>query len=204
MHAPTSPSDTRERDMAAIRACLQGNQAAFRELFERYHQSVYRLVYRYLRSEQDALDVTQEVFIKTYHSLASFEGRSSFYTWLRQISVNKAIDFARSRKKREVSLDESLTPASKRGSDVSPHGRLQSKELDNALSEALAGISEKHRKVFCLFTFDGLAYKDIASELDISIGTVMSRLYYARKKLQAKLGSFLDAGAVLRGSTHEG
>ncbi len=199
MHA--SQTDTRERDSRAIAACLEGDQGAFRELFDRYHQRVYRLVYRYLRNDQDALDVTQEVFIKTYHRLDTFEGRSSFYTWLRQIAVNKAIDFSRARKKREVSLDESLTAAP--GPGQSPASELQERELDEALSEALAQISEKHRRVFCLFTFEGLAYKDIATRLDISIGTVMSRLYYARKKLQAKLGAFLEPGAVLRGTSSE-
>lgn len=141
------------------------------------------------RNQDDAMDVVQDTFVKAHRSLARFERRASIGTWLCQIAAHQAIDLGRRRKvRRAETLEEGLVKGGAPGS--APAEKAQASELKAALDEALGELSEKHRMVFVLYTVKGLSYKEIASTLEISIGTVMSRLFYARKNLQRRLAEF--------------
>ncbi len=175
-----------------------GDADAFEALFRRYRERVYRVVWGYVRNEEDALDVTQDAFLKAYRKLAAFEGKSSFFTWVTQIAINRAIDVSRKRKRRkDIPLEQSHDRGeASRLPGRSPPSRppsagVEQEELERLFRRALESLSDKHRTVFLLHTQQGLAYKEIARTLDISIGTVMSRLHYARKRLQRALGAYL-------------
>ena len=185
----------RAEDVGLIDRALKGEGSAFESLFEKYREKVYRVVYGYIHDKDDALDVTQEAFIKAFKNLPGFERESGFYTWLTRIAINLAIDFRRRRaRKKVVALEDYMDPEAKVGGASGapdPERRLEEKELRERYFEALEQLSEKHRTVFLLHTVEGMAYKEIASSLDISIGTVMSRLHYARKRLQELLADYL-------------
>ena len=184
------------RDEELIARCLKGEEQAFERLYYKYCDRIYHLVYRIVLNKEDALDVVQEVFMKAFQSLSQFEGRSSFYTWLCRIAMNKAIDCARQRKK-SLSYEE-LTQGEENHSqgwdakEVSPSDLVGRKELEKAFWKALAELPEIHRSVFVLYTWEGLSYKEIGEVLQCSLGTVMSRLHYARKKLQKLLESWSE------------
>jgi RNA polymerase sigma-70 factor (ECF subfamily) len=185
------PSD--EEDLARVRDYLGGNGAAFDFLFEKYREKVYRIAYRFVRNKEDALEVTQDVFLRVYTSIKGFKTGSKFFTWLYRITVNRAIDFTRQRKSRGVQeiepaiLEAEGRPLPGRSGVRDPSELAEERELDEKLSQAVEGLSAKHRAVFVLHTTEELSYKEIAQVLGCSIGTVMSRLFYARRKLQEAL-----------------
>ena len=136
-----------------------------------------------VRNEHDARDLAQEGFLKAWHSIRQFEGRSSFYTWLYSITVNLAIESLRRRGRcLEVELDHAI-PSSLPG----PRANYQRTEFREHLNAALAKLSPEHRVVIVLKEIEDLQYHEIAEILNISVGTVMSRLFYGRKKLQSIL-----------------
>ena len=188
--------ESRAEDQGLVERARKGDNAAFALLFEKYREKVFRVSFGYLHDKEEALDITQEAFIKAFKSLAGFEGKSGFYTWLTQIAINLAIDARRKRARRKVvALEDYMDPREKLGGSAppqSPEARVAEKELRERYFEALEQISEKHRTVFLLHTVEGMAYKEIAEALEISIGTVMSRLHYARKHLQDLLGEYLQ------------
>ncbi len=141
------------------------------------------MVYGMVRNEPDAWDLAQEAFVRAWHSIHRFEGRSSFYTWLYSLTVNLAIDALR-RKRRcvEVELDDTI-PCSL----PSPRANYRRTEIRQHLDAALAQLSPEHRAVIVLKEIEDLQYREIAEILNLSIGTVMSRLFYGRKKLQSIL-----------------
>ena len=161
---------------------LSGRKEALAELFRRYRQDVYEIAYRFTSNRDDALEITQEVFMKLIEGLESFRRGSRFFTWLYRIAVNQSIDFLRRRKRRAaVPLEEGELRNLRRGTD--PVQRAQSAELSERLREALGKLSEKHRTVLILHGMENLSYREIAQVVGCSIGTVMSRLFYARKRL---------------------
>jgi RNA polymerase sigma-70 factor (ECF subfamily) len=168
-----------------------GDRAALDELFRRYRQPAYRVAYRLLGNEPDALDAVQEGFVKALTHLPSFQGRSSFKTWLLRVVSNAALDLGRQRGRREA---QSLESAAAEGAE-SPRlltadecGRgLERADMRRALDRALAKLPEAQRQTFVLHADAGLSYREVAEVLGISLGTVMSRLYYARQKLRAHL-----------------
>jgi RNA polymerase sigma-70 factor, ECF subfamily len=188
-------AEARAADAALIDRALAGDGAGFEQLFEKYREKVYRVVFGYLHDKEEALDVVQEAFIKAFRNLPSFERESGFYTWLTRIAINLAIDARRRRaRKKVVPLDEHVDPTERPGgggAEPDPAQGVTDKELKERYLRALDELSEKHRTVFLLHTVEGMAYKEIASALEISIGTVMSRLHYARKKLQELLADYL-------------
>jgi RNA polymerase sigma-70 factor (ECF subfamily) len=186
-HCPAVPSD----DLLLGRFSA-GDRLALDELFRRYRQPAYRVAYRLLGNEADALDAVQEGFVKALTHLHGFQGRSSFKTWLLRVVSNAALDLGRQRGRREtVRLD-----ASDNG-EASPSPRLLSMDevgkgleradLRRALDRALNSLSEAQRQTFVLYADAELSYREVADALGISIGTVMSRLYYARQKLRVFL-----------------
>jgi RNA polymerase sigma-70 factor (ECF subfamily) len=175
-------------DQELLEAYAQGERGALEELFGRHRAAAYRVAYRRLGNEADALDAVQEGFIKALRHLGSLRQGASFKTWLLRIVMNVAIDLRRGRDRRRSG---GLEAARQRSPQVEvPSGVAQSLEdadLRRLLEEALAALPEPHRKTFILHADADLAYREVAEVLGIPIGTVMSRLYYARRKLQAFL-----------------
>ena len=178
-------------DETLVGLARQGSSPACQELFRRHRGVAYRVAYRLLGHEADALDAVQEGFIKALTHLHGFQGRSSFKTWLLRVVSNAALDLGRQRGRREaLSLD--VAPADEAFSprlltaDESGLG-LERADLRMQLDRALQVLSEPQRQTFVLHAEAGLSYREVAEVMDISIGTVMSRLYYARQKLRAYL-----------------
>jgi RNA polymerase sigma-70 factor (ECF subfamily) len=170
-------------------ACFaSGHRHALDELFRRYRQPAYRVAYRLLGNEADALDAVQEGFVKALTHLHGFQGRSSFKTWLLRVVSNAALDLGRQRSRRDaVSLDAPRNSdlSDSRLLSVDEAGRgLERADLRRQLEQALNSLSEVQRQTFVLFADGELSYREIAESMQTSIGTVMSRLFYARQKLR--------------------
>ena len=167
-----------------ISQAQQGDQAAFEGLVTRYEKQVYHQALRLLGHPEDAADVTQEVFLKVWRSLPAFQGDSSFATWLYRLTDNAAIDLLRREKKRrgDASLDdeEYQWDATLADPEASPERKLEQQELRRAVSEGLNRLSEEHRRVLVLREINGLSYEEIAAVLDLTAGTVKSRIARAR------------------------
>jgi RNA polymerase sigma-70 factor (ECF subfamily) len=170
-----------------VRRAREGDAAAREELFHRYRSDSYRVAYRQLGHEQDALDVVQEAMLKAFSGLGEFDGRSGFRTWLLKIVTNTALDWGRRRKRRPgfqagESPDKNQDPAAE-----DPARGLYQQDLRRALDQALSRLTPTIRSTFVLFAEAGMSYKEIAEAQNVPIGTVMSRIHAARAKLQADL-----------------
>jgi RNA polymerase sigma-70 factor (ECF subfamily) len=179
-----------------IALAQQGDQSAFEQLLDRYQKPVYHQALRLLNNPEDAADVTQEVFIKVWRSLPSFRGESEFSTWLHKLTDNTAIDLLRREKKRrgDSSLDDDENSLSLPADPApTPHQEAERKELREAVAAAMEELSEEHRSVLVLREINGLSYEQIGEILDLSPGTVKSRLARARislAKILQKPGNF--------------
>jgi RNA polymerase sigma-70 factor (ECF subfamily) len=170
-------------DLELTRRSQAGDTEAFDQLVTRYRTKVFNLVYGMVRNEHDAWDLAQEGFLKAWRSIHRFEGRSSFYTWLYRIALNLTVESLRRKGLREeVELDDTITPFL-----PGPRVNCQRTEIRECVHAALARLSPEHRAVVALKDLEGLQYQEVAEGLNISIGTVMSRLFYARKHLQSLL-----------------
>jgi RNA polymerase sigma-70 factor (ECF subfamily) len=173
----------------------QGDREAFRVLVERYQRRIAALAMGMLRNREDALDIVQDTFTKAFQSLDKFKGDSSFYTWVYRIGVNLCIDHQR-RESRYVQLggnddeanDELVPPSPDEVQRNQPFENARSTEIGARLSEAINELTPEHRAVILLREVDGLSYEEISQVLDCPKGTVMSRLHYARRHLQTRLG----------------
>lgn len=187
-----------------VRRAKRGDEKAFRTLMERYRRKVYSIAYGMVHNPEAAYDISQEVFIKVYRYLGSFQGSSSFYTWLYRISVNLSIDWLRKQGRHDqVDFDDSLLRREPDGAealvvptlqDSDPLKALGRKELRGQIARAFESLSEKHRAVLLLREVEGLSYDEIARTLKIHKGTVMSRLHHARRNLQRVLRSYVKSG----------
>lgn len=176
----------------------RGDMAAYDELVQRYQQRIYATVYHMTSNHEDANDLAQEAFIKAYQALKSFKGGSSFYTWVYRIAVNKTINFLKQRKNRtHMSLndldfnaenDPDLVALT---SEKTPRREANLTELQEKLNEAMQQLSEQHRLVVTLHDVQGLSHEEIAAIMECNIGTVRSRLFYARQQLQGYLSDYL-------------
>jgi RNA polymerase sigma-70 factor, ECF subfamily len=191
------PVDDRE----LVEAARKGDRDAFRILFERYHRRAYALAFGVLRHQDDALDVVQDAFIKAHRYLDKFEGNSSFYTWLYRIVMNLAIDHLRKhRRNRPVELDEQHLDEAMSGDDAllpkilgsNPGRALLDKEIRARIDKALGELSENHRAVLVMRELEGLSYEEMAQSMGCSKGTIMSRLFHARKNMQKQLVDLVD------------
>ena len=181
-------------DRGLVVAVLDGDATAFRGLVERYQGKVYTAIYGMVRNQEDARDLAQEAFVKAYQNLSGFRLEASFYTWLYRIAMNVALDHLRRQKLRRHEAFEEGVATKETGSVLSdgahrdnPSQSLERKRLHAAILRALDDLPEDQRQVIVLREVEGLSYKEIADICEIPEGTVMSRLYYARRKLQTTL-----------------
>jgi RNA polymerase sigma-70 factor, ECF subfamily len=171
------------QDLELARRSQAGDTEAFGELVTKYRTKVFTIVCGMVRNEHDAWDLAQEIFLKAWQSIHLFEGRSSFYTWLYRIAVNLTIHSLRRKERREeVELNDAIP-----SSVFDPGVNYQRTEIQEKVNAALAKLSPEHRFVVVLKDLEDLQYHEIAEVLNVSIGTVMSRLFYGRKKLQCML-----------------
>lgn len=181
-----------------IRRCREHDAEAFRWLIRRYQSRIYNFARRMLTSADEAEDVTQEVFLKAFKNIRSYDGRAAVSTWLFKIASNLCVDRARRRKRRSeaVSLDAGPESALLEPTDSTwdPESHAVATDMRAALDVAIASLSEKLRPVLLLHDVEGMDYKQIADSLGIPLGTVKSRLFLARGHLQAALEPYLSGG----------
>jgi RNA polymerase sigma-70 factor (ECF subfamily) len=190
-----TPAGMLEGDL--VKHARRGDLAAYDELVRRYQERIYATVYHMTANHEDANDIAQDSFIKAFQALKSFRGGSSFYTWIYRIAVNKTINFLKQRKhKHHFSLndidfnaenDPDLVALT---SDKTPFRAASLTELQKKLNEALMKLSEPHRMVVVLHDVQGVSHDEIADIMDCNIGTVRSRLFYARQQLQGYLAEY--------------
>lgn len=191
-------SDAKQDDRQWVEMAQQGDVAAFDKLVDMYHSRIYTLTYQMTSNREDAEDLTQEIFVKAFEALPRFKGHSSFYTWLYRIGINKTINYRKKRNRnrplsldameQEVKQDEVYHDLSSKGS---PLRNLSLSELQLKLNEAMQRLSEKHRTVVVMHDMQGIPHDEIANVVGVSVGTVRSRLFYARRQLQADLGEYV-------------
>jgi RNA polymerase sigma-70 factor (ECF subfamily) len=185
-----------EVDRALVERSQRGDLAAFETLVEKYRQRVWRLAFNVLRDREDAWDVAQEAFVRAWQALEKFKGQSAFYTWLFRITMNAASDRLRQRGARgrafgtERISDEEME-RTMADTETPPDEQAASSERRERIMKALDALPEHHRTIIMLGDLEGLSYREIADVLDIPMGTVMSRLHNARKKLRDVLGPLL-------------
>jgi RNA polymerase sigma-70 factor (ECF subfamily) len=192
-------------DAAVIERAKRGDHEAFRVLVERYQGRAYGLALRVLRDEEQARDAVQDAFLKVYGSLGKFEGRSGFYTWLYRLVMNVCLDMKRrDRSGRQVEWEEERAVEIARGAETlapggadpdasGPQGALERAQLRDVMTRAIQALPDSARRTLELREIDGLSYAEIAKALGVPKGTVMSRLYYARRRVQAAL---IEAGVA--------
>lgn len=195
-------TEQRNEESDLVRRAQEGDRDAFRELVQKYQRKVYSISYGMLKNNDDALDVSQEVFVKVFRYLEKFNHQSSFYTWLYRITVNMCIDHIRKNKRvRNVEYDDRISHSGDVEGDehilpstlgLNPDKVYGRKELREKMLEALDTLSEKHRVILIMREVDGMSYEEMAEALDISKGTVMSRLFHARKYFQDAISEYIQ------------
>ncbi|MBI4327308.1 MAG: sigma-70 family RNA polymerase sigma factor [Chloroflexi bacterium] len=180
-------------DQVLVKAAQRGNMAAFEELVARHRDKIYARAFSMLRNEGEAVDLSQEAWIKGWQRLKQFHGEASFVTWMTRIIINLCLDQLRRHKRVRAEsieqLEEELGGVERQMPIITPNPteRLERAELRQRIDRAMAQLSYEHRTVLVLHEFEELEYKAIAKRMECSIGTVMSRLFYARRKLAALL-----------------
>jgi len=182
-------------DRTLVAQATAGDQAAFGELVTRYQRKVYGVAFGMLRSSEDAMDVTQETFIRVHRYLGRFKGSSSFFTWLYRITVNLCIDHLRREGKAQtVDYDDAMDHSEQEAGqflpwsvDTDPARAVDRKELRAMIASALETLSANHRAVILMREVEGLSYSEMAEVMQCSKGTIMSRLFHARRRMQTAL-----------------
>jgi RNA polymerase sigma factor (sigma-70 family) len=207
--APTPPSPSSEKakvsgleealdDHDLVQRAQHGDLRAYDALMRRYQERVYATVYHMTGNHDDANDLTQETFIKAYQAIKSFKGDAGFYTWLYRIAVNKTINFLKQRRARNLLSLNDLDLNAEHDPDLvslvsekTPRREAGLAELQEKLNAAMLKLSESHRLVVTLHDVQGLSHEEIGEIMDCNVGTVRSRLFYARQQLQAWLSDYL-------------
>jgi RNA polymerase sigma-70 factor, ECF subfamily len=192
---------SKEEDRELVERVVAGDHRAFRRLVEKYQRKVYNIAFGILRNPDGAMDIAQDAFVKVYKHLPNFKGDAAFYTWLYRIVVNLCIDKKRrASRAKEVDYDDTLAHATDGLHDGpmlatthldAPDRALARSELREHMEEALEALSESHRAILLMREVEGLSYEELSEALDIPKGTVMSRLFHARKNFQKALGRYL-------------
>ena len=189
--ATLAQADVSELDL--VKQCQAGSTEAFDQLVTRYRTRVFAMIYNMVHNEQDAWDLAQDSFVKAWKSIRRFRGRSSFYTWIYRIVMNVTIDWLRKKQVKGAGTEfndaiqlREIEPGSRTSpkADPLPHERMERSEIRARIDNAIAQISPEHRAVIVMKEIEEMQYHEIAEALGCSIGTVMSRLFYARKRLQ--------------------
>src|ERR1700741_5124225 len=191
----SSGESVEHEHIVRVRRCQKGDALAFEQLVIKYRSKVFSMIYGMVQNEQDAWDLAQEGFLKAWRSIHRFKGQSSFYTWLYRIMTNVTIDSLRRKGIRgECEFDDRIAPVNvEPGSRTTPsavplpHNKIEQREIRQRIDEAIGKLSPEHRAVIVMKEIQDLQYGEIAEILKCSLGTVMSRLFYARKKLQTLL-----------------
>ena len=197
MAASDSGSEATE-ERALVGEARAGDLKAYDALVRRHQERVYATIYHMTSNHEDAADLTQETFVKAFRALKSFKGDSGFFTWIYRIAVNKTINHLKQRKHRgQVSLNDLDVNAENDPdlvalvSDRTPRREVSLRELQERLNMAMQRLSEEHRMVVTLHDIQGLKHEEIAAIMKCNVGTVRSRLFYARQQLQAYLGDWM-------------
>jgi len=185
-------------DQALVERVQQGDKHAFDLLVSRYQHRIIKLVSRFVRDRDDAMDVAQEAFIKAYRALANFRGESAFYTWLYRIAINTAKNYLTAAGRRpaesELTNDEGeQLPLDELIPDTeTPETSLQVEQMKQIIFDTIERLPEDLRTAILLREMDGLSYEDIAAAMDCPVGTVRSRIFRAREVIDGKLKPLLE------------
>lgn len=180
-------------DRSLVQAAQKGDMEAFEELVGRHRDKVYARAFTMMRNEEEALDLSQEAWVKGWQRLAQFQGEASFSTWITRIVINLCLDELRRRKRHRGESIQAMEEESGGVERLMPiveanaAAGLENQELRARIDEAMRKLSDEHRTVLTLHEFQDMEYKEIARVMDCSIGTVMSRLFYARRRLAGLL-----------------
>ena len=186
-----------EQDRRLILRAQAGETGAFRLLVERHQRRVFAIALGLVRDEQDAREIAQEAFLRVHKGLPQFHGGSSFFTWLYRIVTNLSIDLMRKPSRREAELhfaleiddgESNVLPAT----DADPYDVVRRGQLGGRISQALEQLPPYHRGVILMREVEGMSYEEMAEAMQVSKGTIMSRLFHARKKLQRALSDCHD------------
>jgi len=189
----TDKDHSSAEDSKLVRAAQKGDMEAFEELVARHRDKIYARAVSMMRNEEEAIDLSQEAWVKGWQRLHQFQGEASFGTWMTRIVINLCLDQLRKQKRQRTDSIEAMDEESggvERHMPVvtiNPTAGLERNELRQRINKALGQLSHEHRTVLVLHEFEEMEYKQIAETMGCSIGTVMSRLFYARRKLAALL-----------------
>jgi len=178
-------------DETLVKAAQKGGMQAFEELVARHRDKIYARAFSMMRNEEEAVDLSQEAWVKSWQKLNQFQGQSSFVTWMTRITINLCLDQLRRQKRFRAEsieqMDEESGGVERQMPVVTPNPTegLERVELRRRIDEALGKLTHEHRTVLVMHEFEELEYKEIAKRMECSIGTVMSRLFYARRKMAA-------------------
>ena len=197
---PEPSNMSAQLDTELVAAARDGDAQAYEELVYRHRDKIYARAFSMVRNEEQALDLSQEAWIKAWQRLHQFHGDASFATWITRITINLTLDYLRKAKRQRAESVEALEESSggvERLLPVvnpNPTARLERVELRAKIDQAMETLSEGHRTVLILHEFEELPYKEIAERVGCSIGTVMSRLFYARRRMAAAMKELLREG----------
>ncbi|MCH8306891.1 MAG: RNA polymerase sigma factor RpoE [Gammaproteobacteria bacterium] len=189
---------TKSTDAQLVRRVQKGDKGAFDLLVLKYQHRIINLVMRYVRDPDQALDITQEAFLKAYRALGRFRGESAFYTWLYRIAVNTAKNYLAAQRRRpmDVELDlqdpEQFELHAKLRETDTPEGVLMGRQLHETVARAIEALPDDLRTAIVLRELDGMSYEEIAQTMDCPVGTVRSRIFRARDAIGKKIGTLVD------------
>jgi RNA polymerase sigma-70 factor (ECF subfamily) len=189
--------DDKDLDYILVKRFQEGDFEAFNELVRRYRKRVYEIAYNFTHNPDDALDLTQDIFLRVFKSLGTFKHRSSFYTWLYSTARHYCIDYIRRQKKfQRVEINENLPYESddylySGGKVPAPNDRVEREELRKKIKEAIDSLPDMQRQVFILRHYEELSLKEIAKLLNRSIGTIKANLFHANRKLREMLSPYV-------------
>jgi RNA polymerase sigma-70 factor (ECF subfamily) len=189
----TDPDYPALAEAELVRLAQRGGLAAFEELVARHRDKIYARAYSMMRNEDEALDLSQDAWVKGWRRLAQFQGDSSFVTWMTRIVINLCLDQLRKQKRQRTesieAMEEDAGGVERQMPVITPNPTegLERTELRQRIDRAMGQLSFEHRTVLVLHEFEELEYKEIAKRMKCSIGTVMSRLFYARRRMASLL-----------------
>jgi RNA polymerase sigma-70 factor (ECF subfamily) len=196
--ADETPVSERDLDWAVVQKVQAGDVAAFDQLVQKYREHLFSVIYNMTSNREDASDLTQDTFIKAFQAIGRFKGKSSFFTWIYRIAINTTMTFLKKRSRRRYisyeNIDEEVSNSEiferLTAKNRTEKGALV-QELQEKLNDSLQKLSPKHRTVVVLHEIEGLGHAEIAEITQTSVGTVRSRLHYAKQQLQTYLKDYL-------------